>query len=581
MALKLNPEARAVYRDITSQIKSRLVLKESSDYLENFSPTNNRGGEILKRQEYLREALRRVKPGGLKELIKRVRFIRFTRDYLHDRVLIVDESEVETARKLGLCDVTTNPEEAEGYPLVLSTIGYGIDVELLPSQVAPELYVLPLWENRETLKALEEIGKLTGEGSVAGEILKYLAPFGKVVEKEKLLGGSLDELIAEKERELNERIEEKLEKFSLTLTGRDLVKFLNELREGNYEAIFSHFREIEGEILDMINEAEGELSKVLGLHVELFSREELYPVRIPPEVVEGLRTELERELKVEVYMKAREIAEKVRPLLPKLREELSKIRELDFLQAVKAFTEGFTFPEIAESGIAFLNGRHLFIENPQPVSYVVGGEKPKWFDVPGAENVRGGENVVILTGANSGGKTSLLELITQVSILAHMGFPVPAERARVGVLDELFFFRRKRSVYGAGAFETALRSFVRSLRGKGNKLILIDEFEAITEPGAAVKIIGELLKVAHEKGFHVVIVSHLGEDLKKELPFARVDGIEAKGLDENLNLIVDRQPVFGRLGRSTPELIVERLARKARGAEKEIYERVLRKFRES
>lgn len=192
-----------------------------------------------------------------------------------------------------------------------------------------------------------------------------------------------------------------------------------------------------------------------------------------------------------------------------------------------------------------------------------------------------GENVVILTGANSGGKTSLLELITQVSILAHMGFPVPAERARVGVLDELFFFRRKRSVYGAGAFETALRSFVRSLRGKGNKLILIDEFEAITEPGAAVKIIGELLKVAHEKGFHVVIVSHLGEDLKKELPFARVDGIEAKGLDENLNLIVDRQPVFGRLGRSTPELIVERLARKARGAEKEIYERVLRKFRES
>ncbi|MBP1913028.1 MutS-related protein [Thermococcus stetteri] len=574
MALKLNPEARAVYREITSQIKSRLVFKESFEYLENFSPTNNRE-EILKRQEYLRKALERVKP-GLRDLIARVRLIRFTRDYLHDRVLIVDESEVETARKLGLCDVTTNPEGAEGYPLVLSTIGYGIDVELLPSQVAPELYVLPLWENRETLKALEEIGKLTGEGSVAGEILKHLAPFGEVVEKEKLLG-SLDELIAEKERELNERIEEKLEKFSLTLTGKDLVKFLNELREGNYEAIFSHFREIEGEILDMINEAEGELSKVLGLHVELFSREELYPVRVPPEVVEGLRTELERELEVEVYMKAREIAEKVRPLLPRLKEELSKIRELDFLQAVKAFTESFSFPEIAESGIAFLNGRHLFIENPQPVSYVV-GEKPKWFDVPSAENVRG-ENVVILTGANSGGKTSLLELITQVSILAHMGFPVPAERARVGVLDELFFFRRKRSVYGAGAFETALRSFVRSLRGNGNKLILIDEFEAITEPGAAVKIIGELLKVAHEKGFHVVIVSHLGEDLKKELPFARVDGIEAKGLDENLNLIVDRQPVFGRLGRSTPELIVERLARKARSAEKEIYERVLGKFR--
>lgn len=160
-----------------------------------------------------------------------------------------------------------------------------------------------------------------------------------------------------------------------------------------------------------------------------------------------------------------------------------------------------------------------------------------------------------------------------------MGLPVPAEKAWVEPLDELFLFRRKRSVYSAGAFETALRSFVRALKGKGRKLILIDEFEAITEPGAAVKIIGELLKVARERGFYVVIVSHLGEDLKRELPFARVDGIEAKGLDENLNLIVDRQPKFGTLGRSTPELIVERLARKKRGKEREIFERVWRAFR--
>jgi dsDNA-specific endonuclease/ATPase MutS2 len=93
-----------------------------------------------------------------------------------------------------------------------------------------------------------------------------------------------------------------------------------------------------------------------------------------------------------------------------------------------------------------------------------------------------------------------------------------------------------------------------------------------------VKIIGELLKVAGEKRFMVVIVSHLGEDLKKELPFARVDGIEARGLDESLDLIVDRQPVFGKIGRSTPELIVERLARKARGKNRKIYERILASF---
>ncbi|MDI3474603.1 MAG: mismatch repair protein MutS2 [Thermococcaceae archaeon] len=576
MTLRMNSEARAIYNAIRGEIAKRLVLAGSREFLERFEPTNDRD-EILKRRSYFRENLPRADP-ALKELIAKVKPIRFRRDFLHDRILIVDPNEVENAERLGLCEVSTRPEDGEGYAIVLSTVGYGIDVELNPAQIAPELYVMPLWENLETLRALSRIAELTGRESVAPRILEALRELEPVMKKRELLE-NLEEIVTAKEKELNEKVSEKLERFSLTLSGRELLNFLGELKSGNYEAIFRHFGEIESEILDLINEAERELGEKFGLPFELFSREELYPISVPPEKVEALREELEKELKVELYLKSREVLEKIRPLLQKLRGEISAVYELDFLRAVREFTEGFTFPEIAESGIAFLNGRHLFIENPQPVSYVV-GKKPEEFSVPKADFIRD-ERVVILTGANSGGKTSLLELTTQITLLAHMGLPVPAEKAWVEPLDEIFFFRRKRSVYGAGTFETALRSFVRALKGSGRKLILIDEFEAITEPGAAVKIIGELLKVAHEKGFHVVIVSHLGEDLKKELPFARVDGIEAKGLDENLNLIVDRQPVFGRLGRSTPELIVERLARKARGAEKEIYERVLRKFREN
>ncbi|ASJ04632.1 P-loop NTPase family protein [Thermococcus barossii] len=574
MTLKLNPEAKAIYRSIREEIKKRLVLPGSSSFLDMFEPTSDRE-EILRRQIYFRENPPKIRP-ELQDYLSMVRPIKFRRDYLHDRVLIVEESELEKAEGLGLCEVSTTLEDSEDYPLVLSTVGYGIDIELTPSQIAPELYIIPLWENRETLDALAKIGELIGEDSVASEILRELKELEEVMKRQRLLD-SLEELVAEKERELNERISEKLEKFSLTLSGKELLDFLGELKAGNYEAIFRHFGEVEGEILDLINEAENQLSESLGITVELFSREELYPVTVPPERVEMLREELERELKVELYLKSREVLERIMPLLPRLKEELGRVHELDFLLAVRNFAEGFSFPELWEGGMAFVNGRHIFIENPQPVSYVV-GKRPEGFDAFGVENV-GDERVVILTGANSGGKTSLLELMTQIAVLAHMGLPVPAERAWVEPLDELFFFRRKRSAYGAGAFETALRSFVRALKGSGRKLILIDEFEAITEPGAAVKIIGELLKIAHEKGFYVVIVSHLGEDLRKELPFARVDGIEARGLDERLNLIVDRQPVFGKLGRSTPELIVESLARKKHGKEREIFERVLRAFR--
>ncbi len=570
MTLKLNPEARVIYKAIRDEIKKRLVLPGSSAFLEEFEPVSE-GDEILRRQAYFKENLSKIRP-ELRKYLSKVRPIKFRRDFLHDRVLIVDESELEKAENLNLCEVSTSLEDAEGYPLVLSTVGYGIDVELTPSDVAPELYIMPLWENRETLQALVSIGQLTGEKSVASEILREINELEEVMKRRTLLD-DLEEILTEKEHELNKKIAKKLEKFSLTLTGKDLLNFLNELKAGNYEAIFRHFGEIEDEILEDINRTEKELSEKLGITVELFSHEELYPVGIPAERVELLRQAMEKELKLELYLRSREVLQKILPHLPKLKEELTRVYELDFLRAVKEFTEGFTFPELIPEGVGFLNGRHIFIKNPQPVSYAVG-------KIPWSFDGVNGESIVILTGANSGGKTSLLELISQIVILTHMGFPVPAKKAWIEPLDELFFFRRKRSHYGAGAFETALKSFVRALKGSGKKLILIDEFEAITEPGAAVKIIGELLQIAHEKGFYVVIVSHLGEELKRELPFARIDGIEAKGLDEYFNLIVDRQPNFGRLGRSTPELIVESLTKKGNKEEKEILRKVLNAFRE-
>ncbi len=65
-----------------------------------------------------------------------------------------------------------------------------------------------------------------------------------------------------------------------------------------------------------------------------------------------------------------------------------------------------------------------------------------------------------------------------------------------------------------------------------------------------------------QKNCFLVVATHLGQEIVKNLPlYARVDGIEAKGLNEEMKLIVDHNPVLGRLANSTPELIVERLAK--------------------
>ena len=59
---------------------------------------------------------------------------------------------------------------------------------------------------------------------------------------------------------------------------------------------------------------------------------------------------------------------------------------------------------------------------------------------------------------------------------------------------------------------------------------------------------------------------------------ATVDGIEAKGLDENYNLIVDRTPKMNFLAKSTPELILKRIYEKSDDELKVVYARILEKF---
>ena len=92
-------------------------------------------------------------------------------------------------------------------------------------------------------------------------------------------------------------------------------------------------------------------------------------------------------------------------------------------------------------------------------------------------------------------------------------------------------------------------------------LVVSDEIESVTEPGVAGRIISATAEFFIEKACFLVIATHLGQEIQKSLPnFARIDGIEARGLDEYYELIVDHNPVIGKLANSTPELIVEKMA---------------------
>ncbi|MFB6296351.1 MAG: DNA mismatch repair protein [Halobacteriales archaeon] len=206
-----------------------------------------------------------------------------------------------------------------------------------------------------------------------------------------------------------------------------------------------------------------------------------------------------------------------------------------------------------ERSLAVENARNLGLEASgeelQPVDYALGDHD---LDLPD------GDRVSVLTGANSGGKTTLLETLCSVAILASMGLPVPADRAEVCVADAVVFHRRHAS-FNAGVLESTLRSIVPPLSGEGRTIMLVDEFEAITEPGSAADLLHGLVTLTVERDAIGAFVTHLAEDLRPLPEEARIDGIFAEGLSRDLDLVVDYQPRFGEIGRSTPEFIVSRL----------------------
>ena len=286
-------------------------------------------------------------------------------------------------------------------------------------------------------------------------------------------------------------------------------------------------------------------------------------------VTETLRT-LTGSLRERVTERETEVRERLEADVETAREDVDgaveAVDDIAFSVSLARFAVAFdlTRPEFSSTGtdrLAVRGARNLDLlaggdeGSVQPVDYGLGDHT---LDVEAPT----GDRVSVLTGANSGGKTTLLETLAQVSLLAHMGLPVPAEAAEVSEVDRLVFHRRHAS-FNAGVLESTLRSVVPPLTSGGSTLMLVDEFEAITEPGSAADLLHGLVTLTVERGALGTFVTHLAEDLEPLPDVARVDGIFAEGLTPDLELEVDYQPRFGTLGRSTPEFIVSRLVAEA------------------
>jgi DNA mismatch repair protein MutS2 len=286
-----------------------------------------------------------------------------------------------------------------------------------------------------------------------------------------------------------------------------------------------------------------------------------------------------RQIAEQRYFRLRDCATRLMPYEEAVNTTLKRLFYLDFLLAVAGFSHdfGLTIPEIGTDGLGVIKGRNLFLvdeelkggETVVPISYSVGSTDLGIF---GATPLP----VAILTGANSGGKTCLLITLATSMILTGLGLPVPAERAEIPLLP-LYLYRRK-MIKKTGSFEYSMRALSRIFMREGPKVVLIDELEALTEPGAMGRIMAALLNHL-PANTRAVMITHLINELRPHIDMkkVRVDGIESEGLDAAGTIIVDRQPLFNHIGSSTPELVITKLMGRVRKAKlRTVYQEILK-----
>ena len=294
---------------------------------------------------------------------------------------------------------------------------------------------------------------------------------------------------------------------------------------------------------------------------------------------EVLRQRYNRKMRERRYYQSRDCAKQLEVQSEAVSTAIKQLFYFDFMLAVSRFSLdfGLTIPEIAEDGLGVIKGRNFFLvdeelkggEQVVPVSYSIGKTNLGIF---GATP----HPVATLTGANSGGKTCLLIMLASSVILTELGLPVPAERAEMP-LQPLYVYRRK-MIKKTGSFEYSMRALSRIFMREGAKVVLIDELEALTEPGAMGRIMASVLNNL-PKDTLAVMITHLIHELLPHISMkkVRVDGIESEGLDAAGNIIVDRQPMFNHIGSSTPELVIAKLLGRVRKEElKKVYEEILK-----
>ena len=443
-----------------------------------------------------------------------------------------------------------------------------------PTALVPERSLAFVGRNRTTIESAIDVHRAAGleppcQLAELESLVAAVTPDGDIADDDELdrlrrACDDLDAAVSTAESVANDRLREAIERRDVTVEGSDLLTLAEQ--GARVESLLD--QELADELEAAAEAAVDHAADALSLDADeraaieaVFPARARYPVERHEEAYDRLESTLERSRDRRHDELVHELAELIETHRDDIDELVARSIQYDVEQALARYADAnrCTMPVFVDDGIAIDAGRPTSVpaDEVEAVSYETSG-------------------VALLTGVNSGGKTTLLDLLAAVVILGHMGLPVPAVSAELQRFDRLYYHAKTQGTLDAGAFESTVQEFASLARAEENSLILVDELESITEPGASAKLVAGFLEALDEGAATAVFVTHLAEEIRDEAAIdLSIDGIVAEGLVDG-ELVVDRSPRKDHLARSTPELIVERLA--GESPDDGFYDRLLAKF---
>jgi DNA mismatch repair protein MutS len=206
-----------------------------------------------------------------------------------------------------------------------------------------------------------------------------------------------------------------LESIERKSTGIDTLKV-------SHNKVFGYYIEVTKAKTDLV--PEHYIRKQTLVNAERYVTPELKEYEIKVFNAEDEIKELERSLFLEV-------CERLAIQVERLVRTARVLAHLDVMAALAevAASHGYVCPEVVEEDLLEIHGgRHPVVEQ------TLSGTR----FVPNDTVFESGERIRILTGPNMSGKSTFLRQVALIVLLAQMGSYVPAESARIGLIDRIF-----------------------------------------------------------------------------------------------------------------------------------------------